>query len=229
MKGVAMDFFGPLKPSQDGNQYVFVLQDISSSAFLQTILMELGSQNLFTPAHHPQSNGQVERMMQTLRTMLATYASEAEWDKWLRHLRWAYNTSYHPSIKDTPFFLMHGRDPNGPVHYKNSIVNLDSNMQSYKSEVTKQLDKAFDVVRHLHCLPESQVQTLDIGDAVLLRLEDSHALMKNSSESRKLSQDGPNRSASSLSYQTHALISPMDRKPSTTFHVKNLKRFFSRE
>ncbi|KAI8574888.1 hypothetical protein K450DRAFT_203290, partial [Umbelopsis ramanniana AG] len=85
------------------------------SSFVQSLVIRLGGSHIFSPAYHPQSNGLVERMMGTLRTMLTIFCTGANWDKHLRQLRWAYNSSYHPTVQDSPFFLCHGRDP--PTHF----------------------------------------------------------------------------------------------------------------
>jgi transposase InsO family protein len=44
-----------------------------SSTWLQTLWSKLGSQTIFSPAYHAFSNGQVEVMMRTVRTMVASY------------------------------------------------------------------------------------------------------------------------------------------------------------
>jgi transposase InsO family protein len=66
---------------------------------------------------HPMANGQVERFFRTLRSMLgavlstATEQAHRHWDDYLQHLAFAYNTSHHRSIDNTPFYLFHGHDP----------------------------------------------------------------------------------------------------------------------
>lgn len=75
------------------------------SSFVQSLVIKLGGSHIFSPSYHPQSNGLVERMMGTLRTMLVNFCTGVNWDKHLRDLRWAYNSSYHPTVQDSPFFL----------------------------------------------------------------------------------------------------------------------------
>jgi hypothetical protein len=46
--------------------------------------------------------------------MTATIATldPTNWAEYLPYVEYAYNTSFHSSINNTPFFLMHGRDAN---------------------------------------------------------------------------------------------------------------------
>ncbi|KAG2181852.1 hypothetical protein INT44_008668 [Umbelopsis vinacea] len=81
------------------------------SYFVQSLVIRLGGFHIFSPAYHPQSNGLVERMMGTSRTTLTIFCTGANWDKHLHHLRWAYNSSFHPTVQDSPFFLCHAIDP----------------------------------------------------------------------------------------------------------------------
>ena len=59
-----------------------------------------------TTAYHPQSDGLVERLNRTLLSMLAATVHEhpGDWDKKLRLVCMAYNTSVHQSTGFSPFF-----------------------------------------------------------------------------------------------------------------------------
>ena len=67
----------------------------------------------FTTAYRPQANGVVERIFRSLRPILATlcHRRPRKWDQYLKYAIFAYNTSVHGSIQNTPFYLMFGRDP----------------------------------------------------------------------------------------------------------------------
>jgi len=200
-----------------------------TSSFLQTLLIALDGKQLFTPAHHPSSNGQVERMMQTLRQMLAIYTKGHDWDRWIRHLRWAYNTAYHPSISDTPFFLCHGRDPNGPMDILPPTESPSTDHVSYKSLVLDKLRRAFQVVKHHHTLPkESPKPTFAVGDAVLMRLDESHAALKHNDNAKKLRPrwSAPFRVTDVLSDSRYNIAN--HTKSFDNVHVSHLKHYFVR-
>ena len=64
-------------------------------------------------SHHPQSDGQSERLNRTLEQMLRTYiqSDEREWETLLPALELAYNTTSHSSTNLSPFEIMIGQNP----------------------------------------------------------------------------------------------------------------------
>ena len=66
--------------------------------------------------YHPEANGVAESKVKALKDLLRALVSRnsKDWSKYLDIALFAYRTSYHPVIKDTPFFLNHGRDPYFP-------------------------------------------------------------------------------------------------------------------
>ncbi|GJT97815.1 putative reverse transcriptase domain-containing protein [Tanacetum coccineum] len=68
-------------------------------------------------AYHPQTDGQSERTIQTLKVMLCAYAINFG-KGWVNHLllvEFSYNNSYHASIKAAPFEALYGRKCRSPV------------------------------------------------------------------------------------------------------------------
>ncbi|GJR67553.1 putative nucleotidyltransferase, ribonuclease H [Tanacetum coccineum] len=70
-----------------------------------------------TPTFHPQTDGQSERTIQTLEDMLRACALEwtGSWDEYLCLVEFAYNNSWHASIKAAPFELLYGRKCRAPI------------------------------------------------------------------------------------------------------------------
>ncbi|GJT03130.1 putative nucleotidyltransferase, ribonuclease H [Tanacetum coccineum] len=68
-------------------------------------------------AFHPQTDGQTERTIQTLEDMLRSCALEwtGNWDEYLCLVEFAYNNSWHASIKGAPFELLYGRKCRAPI------------------------------------------------------------------------------------------------------------------
>ena len=81
------------------------------------LLQQFGVTRVIVSPYIPQANGQIERMFRTIRPMLSIIAMRQprQWHKYLPYVAHAYNTSYQASIKNTPFFLMFGRDPDPMV------------------------------------------------------------------------------------------------------------------
>nr|GFA55929.1 putative reverse transcriptase domain-containing protein [Tanacetum cinerariifolium] len=68
-------------------------------------------------AYHPQTDGQSERTIQTLKDMLRACVIDFGngWDKHLPLAEFSYNNSYHTSIKAVPFEALYGRKCRSPV------------------------------------------------------------------------------------------------------------------
>ncbi|GJU71323.1 putative nucleotidyltransferase, ribonuclease H [Tanacetum coccineum] len=76
-----------------------------------------GTRLKFSTAFHPQIDGQSERTIQTLEDMLRACALEwtGSWDEYLCLVEFAYNNSWHASIKAAPFELLYGRKCRAPI------------------------------------------------------------------------------------------------------------------
>ncbi|GJY58009.1 putative nucleotidyltransferase, ribonuclease H [Tanacetum coccineum] len=66
---------------------------------------------------HPQTDGQTERTIQTLEDMLRSCALEwtGNWNEYFCLVEFAYNNSWHASIKEDPFELLYGRKCRAPI------------------------------------------------------------------------------------------------------------------
>jgi hypothetical protein len=65
----------------------------------------LGTRTVMSSSFHPQSDGQTNRVNQTLETYVRHYVSIElnDWDTLLSCAKFAYNAAYHESIRLTPF------------------------------------------------------------------------------------------------------------------------------
>ena len=124
-------------------------------AFLSQLMQEvnevLGVKKVNTTAYHPQTDGLVERFNRTLTSMLAKRVerSGSDWDTHLPYVLFAYRSSVQESTGESPFFLMHGRDPRLP-----SVLEMDSpqlraniDLDTYKGELMSGLTEAWDLAR----------------------------------------------------------------------------------
>ncbi|GKD37382.1 putative nucleotidyltransferase, ribonuclease H, partial [Tanacetum coccineum] len=91
--------------------------------FQQEIIRLHGLQNAwgtrlkFSNAFHPRTDGQTKRTIQTLEDMLRSCALEwtGNWDEYLCLVEFAYNISWHASIKGAPFELLYRRKCRAPI------------------------------------------------------------------------------------------------------------------
>ncbi|GJR63095.1 ribonuclease H-like domain-containing protein [Tanacetum coccineum] len=88
-----------------------------ASNFWRSLQNALGTSLDMSTAYHPQTDGQSERTIQTLKDML--HACAINFGKgWVSHLplvEFSYNNSYHASIKTTPFEALYGRKCRSPI------------------------------------------------------------------------------------------------------------------
>lgn len=77
----------------------------------------LGIDKTRTTTRRPQSDGMVEKSMNTIKEMLSSYVDERQknWDQFLSVLMMAYRSSVHQSTGVSPCNMMLGREITLPV------------------------------------------------------------------------------------------------------------------
>ncbi|GJU62374.1 putative reverse transcriptase domain-containing protein [Tanacetum coccineum] len=85
--------------------------------FWQSIQEALGICLDMSTAYHPQTDGQSERTIQTLEDMIRACVLDFEgsWDVHLPLVEFAYNNSYHSSVRCDPFEALYGRRCRSPI------------------------------------------------------------------------------------------------------------------
>nr|GEV31879.1 putative reverse transcriptase domain, aspartic peptidase domain protein [Tanacetum cinerariifolium] len=78
-----------------------------------------GTRLKFSTAFHPKTDGQTKQTIQTLEDMLRSCALEwtGNWDEYLCLVEFAYNNSWHASIKAAPYELLYGRKCREPIYW----------------------------------------------------------------------------------------------------------------
>ena len=127
-------------------------------AFMGHIITHLcdlyGVQKLRTSPYHAQTNGQVERMNQTIICMIGKLEEDKKacWSEHLPELLLAYNATHSAVTGYSPYYLLFGRRSRIPVDYL--FPTLRDSPHQTKMEVSvaamqKRLKEAFAVDRHL--------------------------------------------------------------------------------
>ena len=113
-----------------------------------------GVQKLRTSPYHAQTNGQVERMNQTIIHMIGKLEEDKKacWSKHLPELLMAYNATCSTVTGYSPYYLLFGRRPRKAKDYL--FPTLHDSPRQTKMEVSvvamqKRLKEAFAVARHL--------------------------------------------------------------------------------
>ena len=110
----------------------------------EQIAKELGVEHkLYTPPYHPASNGHIEGFHAFLKACITKHvAPQLEWDALIPLACAAYNFIPNEHSKESPFFLMFGRDPVLPlntllepkVRYMGNDMNILS-VEAFKKHV----------------------------------------------------------------------------------------------
>ncbi|KAM4062066.1 reverse transcriptase (RNA-dependent DNA polymerase) [Hirsutella rhossiliensis] len=77
------------------------------------LMAQLGTKHKLSTAYHPQTDGQTERLNQTLEQYLRCYISyeQNDWVKWLPTAQLAYNSSVTETTKLSPAYANYGYNP----------------------------------------------------------------------------------------------------------------------
>ena len=88
-----------------------------SNRLFETVAKELGVEHkIYSPPYRPQSNGRIEGFHAFLKTCLAKHVSpNVEWDEVCTLVTAAYNFLPNEHSRESPFFIMFGRDPRLPL------------------------------------------------------------------------------------------------------------------
>ena len=119
------------------------------SQFISDIFREanelLGIKHSMTTAHHPQTDGQAERMVGTISQMLGkmTGIYQEDWDLYIPYALYAYRTALHATTGETPFFMVYGRDEVSPGDAKlRQWIEGKRSVTKYSREVVMRLQQA---------------------------------------------------------------------------------------
>ncbi|GJT72384.1 putative reverse transcriptase domain-containing protein [Tanacetum coccineum] len=88
-----------------------------TSCFWRLLQKAFGTQLDISTAYHPQTDGQSERMIQTMEDILRACEIDLEgsWDTHLPLVEFSYNNSYHTSINCAPFKALYERKCRSPL------------------------------------------------------------------------------------------------------------------
>ena len=161
-----------------------------TSAFWKGVTELIGTRHVMSSSFHPQTDGQTERVNQTLETYLRHFVSGQlnDWDTLLSRAEFAHNAAFHSSVGQTPFFLNHGFHPRTPPGEKLEDLHPGSVafVERWQSALTfarkcliaaQQRQKAYADQRRTE-------KTFSVGDKVLLSTK--YLNIKHGETSRKL-------------------------------------------
>ena len=118
----------------------------------QEVMFQLGVKQMKSSAYHPQSQGALERFHQTLKSMLRVYyfQRKKDWDEGIPLLLFAMREAIQTSLGFSPFELVFGHTPCGPLKLLKEVWLDEDQTKSYLtlvSDVHFKLQKANEFAR----------------------------------------------------------------------------------
>ncbi|GFN92657.1 Pol polyprotein [Plakobranchus ocellatus] len=172
------------------------IQSDNGPQFISGVLKELnvlaGVKHIFSTQFNPQTNVVLERFHGPLKNMLRKLSIECPtcWDKYLDTALYAYRIQVHSATGFSPFYLLFGRAPRGPMAmlydlFTRQNVSADTYFQYHyiidlhnkiKTSCRIAQDSASEVAeasRQRH-EPKSRLKVFEPGDLVMVLLPKSN-------------------------------------------------------
>ena len=162
-----------------------ILTDQGTS-FMSRTLRELygllGVKSIRTSVYHPQTDGLVERLNKTLKSMIRKFIHEEErnWAKWLDPLLFAVREVPQASTGFSPFELLFGRKPRGILDL------LRENWEEGPSPSKNEIQYVLDLRAKLHTLGQLSCENLLQAQARQQRLYNRGAKLRQFTPGEKV-------------------------------------------
>lgn len=208
---------------------------------VEELCLIMGIKKVFTTAHHPQSNGLVERSNSTVLSTLRSYVDElgSDWDLCLPSVRFAINTTPNSTTGLSPFYIHFGMDPRLPIDtiIEPSLQFVLSDLGTYARHTVERVRKAYEIVTAMYDKKYQATQKVNrqndgktlsfkIGDQVWLYIP-----IVKKGYSRKLYHPwhGPYRIVKKISEFTYIIL-PCDgsTRREIKVHIARLKPYIMR-
>ncbi|KAL2236228.1 UNVERIFIED_CONTAM: Transposon Tf2-12 polyprotein [Sesamum indicum] len=207
-----------------------------TSRFLESLQRALGTKLHFSTAFHPQTDGQLERTIQTLEDMMraCTMEFKGNWDDHLPLMEFAYNNSFHSSIGMAPYEALYGRRCRSPICW-----DIEGLRQLEGPELVQETVEKVQVVKK--CLKAAQDRQksyvdqhrremeYEVGDKVFLKISPWRGILRFGRQG-KLSPRyiGPYEIIERIGPLAYRLALPAELSQiHDVFHVSMLRRYRS--
>ena len=205
-----------------------------SGAFWQTFWCSLGTKLMMSTARNPQTDGQTERMMRTLKEMLRSYVNDRRdnWAKMLPFVEFAYNDPVQASTGHTPFFLNCGEHPQRPTSIlsQHPAATRAPAALDFLAEVRDAIPQARENIKSAQQAQRKAANrtrrdaTFVVGDKVLINTEDVK-LPTGRAGTLDPKFEGHYEVSQIVNLLTARLRIPNGKKFHDSFHLSKLKAF----
>jgi len=201
-----------------------------TSAIWKGIVDTFGIKSKMSSSFHSQTDGQTERVNQTLECYLRNYCNyeQDNWEEMLPMAEYAYNNSLHSTVKITPFFANYGYHPR--TNWPTAEPSRNPTFQNYVQWMTsvhqlchQGLEKASETMRKYHDKKAKPAPVYQPGNLVMLHGRN----LKTWGLARKLDAKlhGPFRVTKVMSPTALKLELPSQWRIHNAFHVSLIEPF----
>ncbi|GJS21615.1 putative reverse transcriptase domain-containing protein [Tanacetum coccineum] len=245
---ITMDFVTKLPKSSQGYdtiwsrsmEYLFQLScdrdPRFASNFWKSLQKALGTSLDMSTAYHPQTDGQSERTIQTLKDMLRACVIDFG-NGWVKHLplvEFSYNNSYHASIKAAPFEALYGRKCRSPVCWA-EVGQVQLTGPELVQETTERI---IQIKQRIQTARDRQKSYADlkrkpmefqVGDKVMLKVSPWKGVVRFGKRGKLNPRYvGPFKVLKKVRAVSYKLELPQElSRVHNMFHVSNLKKCYS--
>ena len=206
------------------------------SHFWRTLWRKLGTSLNFSSSHHPQTDGQTEVTNRSLGNLLRSYVGKniKQWDVILPQIEFAYNRSMHHSIGKSPFEVVYGANPAGPLDLiPHSTTKQFSGDADERAKQIKKLHEGVKATiekqneRYMQAANKHRKHVeFNAGDLVWIHLR-KERFPPGKFGKLKPKADGPFKVLKRIGRNAYEIELPEDYGVSPTFNVADLSPFYN--
>lgn len=200
-----------------------------TSNFWQALMAQLGTKHKLSTAYHPQTDGQTERLNQTLEQYLRCYINyeQDDWVKWLPTAQLAYNSAIQESTKQSPAYANYGfnpeifRTPREGPDTEQAVLDAEE-LKRLHQQMRNELEFVQTRMRKYHNQKRLKGPIFREGSMVyLLRRNISTTRPSDKLDYKKLGPFKVKRKVSEVNYE---LLLPTTMKIHPVFHISLLEK-----
>jgi transposase InsO family protein len=210
----------------------------STSRFWTSLQSALGTQLNLSTAYHPETDGRTERVNQVMEDMLRMYVmdNQTQWEKYQPLVEFAYNNSYHSSIRMPPYEALYGRPCRTPLSWdrlEDRVTvgpELIQEMEEQVIQIRQRLKETQDRQKS-YADAHSTDRSYGVGDQVFIRIRPNKSTIRFW-KGTKLSPRfiGPFRVQQKIGPIAYRLVLPPHfHKTHNVFHVYVLRHYVANE